>query len=323
MARFYTYNNTQNPENCWQKRFRRLSPFLALIFLLIGLLASTGSTHSEGLDLSFQPHKSGIIAQNNAPEVPDHEDLAGELVPMEAFGVRDQFDRELIVNTYRHSSTLLYFKRAARWFPVIEPILAESGLPDDFKYLAIIESGLSQVVSPAGAAGFWQFMKSTAPAYGLTVNDQMDERYHIEKSTRAACQYLLEAKEEFGSWALAAASYNMGRAGVKRAMEMQGVESYWDLHLNDETARYVFRLLAIKTIFEDPEAFGFYIQPEAFYSEYASRIIWCGATIPDLSAFALEEGTNLKALKTLNPWLRSNRLNLDGGDSVALKLPLP
>jgi hypothetical protein len=255
--------------------------------------------------------------------VPDHEDLAGEVVPMEAFGVRDQFDRELIVNTYRHSSTLLYFKRAARWFPVIEPILAESGLPDDFKYLAIIESGLSQVVSPAGAAGFWQFMKSTAPAYGLTVNNQMDERYHVEKSTRAACQYLLESKEEFGSWALAAASYNMGRAGVQRALQTQGVESYWDLHLNDETARYVFRMLAIKTIFENPEAFGFYIQPEALYSEYASRTIWRDATISDLSAFALKEGTNLKALKTLNPWLRSSRLNVNVGDSVALKLPLP
>lgn len=306
-----------------QTRLRKLSPFLALIFLFVGLLASNGSTHSEGLDLSFIPSPSGIIAQNNAPEVPDHGDLAGELVPMEAFGVRDQFDRELIVNTYRHSSTLLYFKRAARWFPMIERILEEEGLPDDFKYLAIIESGLSQVVSPAGAAGFWQFMKSTAPAYGLSVNDQIDERYDVEKSTRAACQYLLEAKEEFGSWALAAASYNMGRAGVKRAIETQGVESYWNLHLNEETSRYVFRLLAIKTIFEDPESFGFYIQPEALYSEYSFRTIWRDATIPDLAAFALEEGSNLKALKTLNPWLRSSRLNLAAGDSVALKLPLP
>jgi hypothetical protein len=323
MSLHNTIHKTQKNRSRWQKRFRQLSPFLALVFLLLGLLASNGSTHSEGVNLNFQPPKSGIIAQNNAPEVPDHEDLAGEVVPMEAFGVRDQFDRELIVNTYRHSSTLLYFKRAARWFPVIEPILAESGLPDDFKYLAIIESGLSQVVSPAGAAGFWQFMKSTAPAYGLTVNNQMDERYHVEKSTRAACQYLLESKEEFGSWALAAASYNMGRAGVQRALQTQGVESYWDLHLNDETARYVFRMLAIKTIFENPEAFGFYIQPEALYSEYASRTIWPDATISDLSAFALKEGTNLKALKTLNPWLRSSRLNVNVGDSVALKLPLP
>ena len=323
MSLHNTIHKTQKNRSRWQKRFRQLSPFLALVFLLLGLLASNGSTHSEGVNLNFQPPKSGIIAQNNAPEVPDHEDLAGEVVPMEAFGVRDQFDRELIVNTYRHSSTLLYFKRAARWFPVIEPILAESCLPDDFKYLAIIESGLSQVVFPAGAAGFWQFMKSTAPAYGLTVNNQMDERYHVEKSTRAACQYLLESKEEFGSWALAAASYNMGRAGVQRALQTQGVESYWDLHLNDETARYVFRMLAIKTIFENPEAFGFYIQPEALYSEYASRTIWRDATISDLSAFALKEGTNLKALKTLNPWLRSSRLNVNVGDSVALKLPLP
>ena len=305
-----------------QRRLKHTRPLLAVAFLIAGLFASNASTRSEGVDLNFEPTRTGIIAQNNAPEIPVREDLAGEVVPMQAFGVRDQFDRELIVNTYRHSSTMLYFKRAARWFPVIEQILAEEGLPDDFKYLALIESGLSQVVSPAGAAGFWQFMKSTAPAYGLTVNGQIDERYHVEKSTRAACAYLLEAKSEFGSWALAAASYNMGRAGVKKALKNQGVGTYWNLHLNDETARYVFRLLALKTIFEDPEAFGFHIQPEALYAPYASRVFWQQGPISDLAAFALNEGTNLKALKTLNPWLRSRQLNISEGDSIALRLPV-
>jgi hypothetical protein len=271
--------------------------------------------------LNFQPTKKGIWAENNAPEIPVRLNLAGEDVPLEAYGVRNQLDRELIVNTYRHSSTLLYFKRAARWFPVIEPILAESGLPDDFKYLAIIESGLSQVVSPAGASGFWQFMKSTAPAYGLKVNGQLDERYHVEKATLAACKYLLEAKEEFGSWALAAASYNMGRAGLKKALAAQGVGQYWELHLNDETARYVFRMLAIKAIFEDPESYGFFIQPEALYTPHETQLISVTQSIPDLAAFALEQGTHLKALKTLNPWLRSNRLTIAAGDSVAMKLP--
>ncbi len=296
-------------------------PFLTLTLLFTVLCISNSSTHSEGVDIDFHPTKSGIWAKNNAPEIPERDDLAGEMVPMEAFGVRDQLDRELIVNTYRHSSTMLYFKRAARWFPVIEPILLEAGLPDDFKYLAIIESGLSQVVSPAGAAGFWQFMKSTAPAYGLAVNRQRDERYNVEKSTRAACQYLLEAKDELGSWALAAASYNMGRAGVKKALNEQGVDSYWNLHLNDETARYVFRLLAIKTIFEYPEAFGFYIQSEALYKPYVSRTVWQSQSILDLSTFARRQGTNLKVLKALNPWLRSDGLSLAAGDSLALKLP--
>lgn len=305
-----------------RKRLRQTTPLLAVFILLAGLFFSNNSSHSEGVDLNFQPTKKGIWAENNAPEIPVRLSLAGEGVPLEAYGVRDQLDRELIVNTYRHSSTLLYFKRAARWFPIIEPILAEAGLPDDFKYLAIIESGLSQVVSPAGASGFWQFMKSTAPAYGLKVNGQMDERYHVEKATRAACEYLLEAKEEFGSWALAAASYNMGRAGLKKALAAQGVGQYWELHLNDETARYVFRMLAIKAIFEDPEAYGFFIQPEALYAPHETQLISVKQSIPDLAAFALEQGTHLKALKTLNPWLRSNRLTIAAGDSVAMKLPI-
>ena len=304
-----------------RKRLRQTTPLLAVFFLLTGLVFSNNSSHSEGVDLYFQPTKKGIWAENNAPEIPVKLNLAGEEVPLQAYGVRDQLDRELIVNTYRHSSTLLYFKRAARWFPIIEPILAEAGLPDDFKYLAIIESGLSQVVSPAGASGFWQFMKSTAPAYGLKVNGQLDERYHVEKATRAACKYLLEAKEEFGSWALAAASYNMGRAGLKKAMGAQGVGQYWELHLNDETARYVFRMLAIKAIFEDPESYGFFIQPEALYTPHETQLISVTQSIPDLAAFALEQGTHLKALKTLNPWLRSNRLTIAAGDSVAMKLP--
>jgi len=216
---------------------------------------------------------------------------------------------------------MLYFKRAARWFPVIEPILEEKGLPDDLKYLAIIESGLDQVVSPAGAAGFWQFMKGTAPQYGLTVTREVDERYHVKKATRAACDYLLESKEEFGSWALAAASYNMGKAGVRREMEEQGVEAYWDLHLNAETARYVYRLLAIKAIFEDPSSFGFSIEPEALYAPYVTRRVLVTAPIEDLAQFARAEGSNLKALKILNPWLRSDRLTVAEGDSVSIEFP--
>jgi hypothetical protein len=260
--------------------------------------------------------------QNKAPEMPAEEDLAGEGVPLGAFGVREQYDRELVVNTYHHSSTMLYFKRAARWFPVIEPILKEKGLPDDMKYLAIIESGLDQVVSPAGAAGFWQFMKGTAPQYGLTVSKEVDERYHVEKATNAACDYLLESKEEFGSWALAAASYNMGKAGVRRELKEQGVEAYWDLHLNSETARYVYRLLAIKAIFEDPSSFGFSIESEALYAPYVTRTVWATASISDLAQFAREEGSNLKALKILNPWLRSDRLTVAVGDSISIEFPL-
>lgn len=259
--------------------------------------------------------------QNPAPMLPEAVDLAGEAVPLNAFGVRDALDRELIVNTYHHSSTMLYLKRAARWFPVIEPILAEMQVPDDFKYLAVIESGLGQAVSPAGAAGFWQFMKATAPQYDLEVNREVDERYHVVKSTYAACQYLLEAREEFGSWALAAASYNMGRSGVRKALQAQQVDNYWDLHLNTETARYVFRLLAIKHVFESPAEHGFDLPPEVLYPPHVTRSMTVEATIEDLAAFAAHHGTHLKALKTLNPWLVDDRLPISQGNQYDILLP--
>lgn len=292
-----------------------------LTFLIAGglLLSSLVSNPVDPNALADEPV---VWVQNKAPEVPSQDDLAGEAVPFESFGVREQLDREMVVNTYHHSSTMLYLKRASRWFPVIESILEEKGLPDDFKYLAVIESGLSQVVSPAGAAGFWQFMKGTAPQYGLRITKEIDERYHVVKSTYAACNYLLDAKKEFGSWALAAASYNMGKAGVRRDLEEQKVDTYWELHLNSETARYVYRLLAIKAIFEDPESYGFSIQPDALYQPFETRTVWVTSSIDDLSAFAVEKGANLKALKTLNPWLRSNRLTLAGEDSIGVKMPI-
>jgi len=292
---------------------------LAFVVFGVGL---TASVSNPAMTEAKKPDTIGGWIQNEAPQLPNEEDLAGEVVPLDAFGVREQLDRELIVNTYHHSSTMLYFKRAARWFPVIEPILRENGLPEDLKYLAIIESGLAQVVSPAGAAGFWQFMKGTAPQYGLKVTRDVDERYHVEKATHAACAYLLESKDEFGTWALAAASYNMGKAGVRREMEEQGVETYWELHLNAETARYVYRLLAIKAIFEAPESFGFSIDEDALYEPYQTRTVWATSSIEDAAAFALREGANLKTLKTLNPWLRSNRLTIASGDSVAIAFPI-
>ena len=296
-------------------------PMIAAFALFLGAGAwfSSSSVASKVPDFVDASKRHAPVI---APAMPGALTLFEEPVPLEAFGVREALDRELVVNTYRHSCTILYLKRAARWFPIIEPILEEEGVPADFKYLAVIESGLAQVVSPAGAAGFWQFMKGTAPQYGLRVTKEIDERYHVAKATYAACDYLLEAKEEFGSWALAAASYNMGKAGIRRDLKEQGVDTYWELHLNSETARYVYRLLAIKAIFEDPESFGFSIQAEALYQPYATRTVWVTSPIEDLAAFALEEGANLKALKTLNPWLRSSRLTLADGDSIAVEMPV-
>ena len=238
-----------------------------------------------------------------SPPIPGSVFLAGEQVPLESFSVREKLDKELIINTYRHSSSILYLKRASRWFPIIEPILEEHSIPNDFKYLAVIESGLTQAVSPAGASGFWQFMKKTAPEYGLEVTSTVDERYHVEKSTHAACQYLQESYEKFGNWALAAASYNMGMTGVEQRLEAQGVDSYWELHLNSETARYVYRILAVKEVLSKPETYGFQLTENDVYHPHEVRKVVITSSIENLSEFALNNGSNYRELKELNPWL--------------------
>jgi len=256
-----------------------------------------------------------------SPNIPDALELAGELVPIDGFGVRESLDKELIVNTYRHSSTILYLKKSSRWFPVIEKILKEEGVPNDFKYLAVIESGLSQVVSPAGASGFWQFMKKTAPEYGLEVSASVDERYDVEKSTRAACQYLKESYIRFGSWSLAAASYNMGPYGVEKRLDEQSVDNYWDLHLNSETGRYVYRMLAIKEVMSSPVKYGFNISSENLYLPHEVRELEVSENIINLNDFALENGSNLKELKALNPWLRKGYLTVKPGKTYFISLP--
>jgi hypothetical protein len=256
-----------------------------------------------------------------SPPIPESVFLAGEQVPLESFSVREKLDKELIINTYRHSSSILYLKRASRWFPIIEPILEEHSIPNDFKYLAVIESGLTQAVSPAGASGFWQFMKKTAPEYGLEVTSTVDERYHVEKSTHAACQYLQESYEKFGTWALAAASYNMGMTGVEQRLEAQGVDSYWELHLNSETARYVYRILAVKEVLSKPETYGFQLTENDVYHPHEVRKVVITASIENLSDFALKNGSNYRELKELNPWLIKESFVASSGKIYTVYFP--
>ena len=248
--------------------------------------------------------------------------FADELVPLEENDIRERFDRELLVNTFWHSNTILNYKLAKKYFGVIEPILYEYNVPQDFKYLAIAESGLRNVVSPAGASGFWQFMKKTGIGYDLEINSEVDERYHLEKATRAACEYLLEAKSKFGTWTLAAASYNMGMGGLNDKITKQKVDNYYDLYLNTETSRYVFRVLAYKMVFENPKDFGFYIQEDDLYEEINSRTVIVTNSIDDLAQYAIDRGTNYKTLKLLNPWLRSNSLTISEGNSYEIKIPV-
>jgi hypothetical protein len=255
------------------------------------------------------------------PPVPEQIDFAGEVVPMEIFYVRESLDRELLINTYWHNKTVLLFKRAHRWFPVIEPILKKNGIPDDFKYLAVIESDLSNAVSPSGAAGFWQFLKGTAKDYKLEVDKEVDERYHVEKSTEAACRYLNDSYERFGSWALVAAAYNGGNRRISEAMQEQGVASYYDLLLSEETSRYVFRILALKEIFEHPTKFGFFLREKDFYPQVPVYTITVSSSIDNLAEFAKSEGINYRILKIFNPWLRANTLKIRKGNQYVITLP--
>jgi membrane-bound lytic murein transglycosylase D len=252
--------------------------------------------------------------------VPDSADFAGEPVPMDIFYVREQFDRELTVNTYWHSATILSIKRAARWFPVIEPILAKNGIPEDFKYLALIESGLLNVVSPAGATGFWQFLEKTGKEYGLVINKEVDERYHVTKSTEAACAYLNKSYIKFGNWTLVASSYNAGQNRIDEIIDKQQVRSYYHMYLSDETSRYIFRILAIKTIYENPVKYGFKIAPGDLYGPLDVKIIKVKESINDLPAFARKHKTTYRMLKELNPWLRSDKLTVRG-EEFEIALP--
>lgn len=253
--------------------------------------------------------------------LPDNISFAGEEVPLEDPEIRERLDRELLVNNYWQSNALLLIKRAHKFFPTIEPILAEYGVPDDFKYLALAESGLMHVVSPAGATGFWQIMKDTGKEYGLEINENIDERYHIEKSTRVACQYFLNSKKRFGSWTMAAAAYNAGNAGVNRQLERQEVNDYYDLLLAEETSRYVFRILALKEIVSNYERFGFIIEPDQLYSLAPTTQVEVDSSITNLASFAKEYGISYKILKRYNPWLRDNFLQNQSNRTYTLQIP--
>jgi hypothetical protein len=255
-------------------------------------------------------------------KLPDTLQFAGETVPVDYFDVREDLDRELLVNTYWQSHTLLLLKRANRYLPLMDSILRAEGVPTDFKYIPLIESELTNAVSPAGAVGLWQFLRGTARDYGLTVNSQVDERYHVEKATRAACEFFKESYRKFGSWTLAAASFNYGRSALNRQLNRQGAESYYNLILNQETARYIYRILALKLITQDPEAYGFHIRPQDLYYPIPSHEVEVDTTVDDFAAFAKAHSINYKYLKILNPWLRESYLKNPSGKTYHIKIPV-
>jgi len=276
----------------------------SIVFLTHFFISSTYTSNSDTV------HQQGFNSKYNVYSVlkPDNLKFANENIPESTFDVWERLDKELLKNIYWQSNTLLYFKRANKYFPIIEEILEKNNIPSDFKYLALIESGFEFKVSPSGAAGFWQIMKGTAREYGLEVNYAIDERYHLTKSTEVACKYLQKAYDKFGSWTLAAASYNMGINGVQRQVKKQNTNNYFNLYLNDETSRYVFRIIVIKEIIENPRKYGFVFRQNDLYSYPSVKQIRVDSTINNLYSFAQENDINYKILKRFNPWLRTSKL---------------
>lgn len=256
-----------------------------------------------------------------ALQIPDDLDFAKEAMPLENPDIYERMDRELLVNTYWQSNGLLMFKRARKYFPVIEPILKKHGIPEDFKYLAVIESGLTNAVSPAGARGFWQIMKDTGRELGLEINDNVDERYNLELATEAACQYLKNSKERLGSWTLAAAAYNAGEFGIKKELERQNVKDYYDLLLGEETGRYVFRIVALKEILNHPDKYGFNFREKDLYKPIPTYKVEVDTAVTDFTKFADDYGINYKILKIHNPWLREKHLNNKSNKQYFIEIP--
>ncbi|TYP98267.1 transglycosylase-like protein with SLT domain [Tenacibaculum adriaticum] len=313
------------------KKITRLISIIAFVALALFLMNAAQSTQTRAHTIRTTPTDTlaTVPAKNvsklyevKALKIPEYLELAGERVPLEKADIKERMDRELLVNTYWQSNGLLLIKRANKFFPIIEPLLVEYGLPDDFKYLCVAESALINIPSSAGAAGYWHFLPSTGREYGLEVNRNVDERYNLEKSTRVAAEYLKSAKEKFGSWTLAAAAYNAGRGRILRRLKEQKVDNYYDLLLNDETGRYVFRILALKEIMTHPKKYGFIYGQEDLYQTIQTYDIEVTKPIPDLADFAKENGITYKELKIENPWLRETRLNNRSGKKYTIKIPI-
>ncbi len=295
--------------------------YFSVAVTLVGgiILASTG--YSEGLEEEPLRPDNGDAYAVYGVDLPKQVTFAGEPMPLDLFDVREALDREMLSNMYFHSQTIRLIKLANRYFPDIERILRAHLIPDDFKYLAVAESGLSQAVSPVKAVGFWQLLRGTAQEYGLEVNGEVDERYHVLKSTEVACKYLIESYRKYGNWTMAAASYNAGRRGIDRQIERQHSMEYYDLLLTEETARYIFRVVSFKLIFEDPEAYGFHLSEKDLYPVIPTYVVEVDSAVSDFAEFARQQGTNYKILKYFNPWLRDTQLTNSAGKTYEIVLP--
>ena len=297
---------------------------LAFGFVLICLAISVFVINQsfKSFTRTYRVQSPGDSVVFNKPyKLPDNLSFAGEKMPLGNFDTRESLDREILTSAYRHSSTIMIIKRANRYLPVIEKILKENNIPDDLKYLVAAESEFSNVVSPSGATGFWQIMASTGREEGMEINNVVDERYHLEKSTEFACRYFRKSYEKYGNWTLAAASYNGGRAAIDEQIAIQKENNYYDLLLAEETARYIFRAAAYKLVISNPKEFGFDLDKSDLYPELKFHEVKIDTAISDFSAFAKRYGTNYKILKFLNPWLRKPYLTPKPNKEYLIKIP--
>ena len=304
--------------------FKKINP--RYLYMLMGFTIAAGiffifSSVYFVENKGAQTEQAAGFQKIYTPSIPGKLDFAGENVPLDNFEVYERIDREFLVNTYWHSFTILAIKRAARWFPIIEPILKRNNIPDDFKYVAVIESGLYNAVSPSGAIGFWQIMESIAKKYGLEVNDEVDERYNVEKSTEAACSYIKDSYGLFKNWTLAAASFNMGVNGIAKQLEKQKTNNYYNLNISEETSRYIARIIALKEILKEPKNYGYYLTTDQLYKPLKTHNIAVTESISNIADFGIKEGINYKIIKMYNPWLRDNSLSNKDHKTYALKLP--
>lgn len=296
---------------------KKIPSFIYVIVAIITTILIVSATTITNKSEEQQPKDSTFIVARQI-YIPDTVYLFGERVPLELFDVRESLERELLVNIYYQSQTTQILKYKHRYFPTIDSVLKINNIPEDFRYLAVAESGLRVNISPKGAAGFWQIIESTAKQYGLQVTSEIDQRYDLEKSTEVACKYFQNAYKKFGNWTMAAASYNLGINGLAKQAKYQQITSFYDLYTNSETARYVFRIMAFKLILENPELYGYQdIKP---YDTVKQKIVLVDSTISDLQSFARSQGSNYKMLKTLNPWLRDKFL--PNKDSLQYKIVL-
>lgn len=301
---------------------KKLFAFASLLVGFCGLVIfssfnETEITHPDSTNVS-----EGLKQHISSFDLDRPFSFAGEVIPEGNFDALERLDRELIINTYLHSSLLLNIKLANRYFSVIEPILEKYGIPEDFKYLCVAESNLRMATSPAGAKGLWQFMEPVGKAYGLEINAEVDERYHVEKSTEAACTFILHLKKRFGTWTMAAAAYNMGETILSKRIADQRADSYYDLNLNEETSRYIFRIISIKEIMNNPEQFGFYVEDDHLYPPFNDYdTIHVEEPVPNLADLAIKHGTNYRMIKVYNPWLIGSLLTNKSGKRYEIRVP--